>query len=104
MDYPVRLLIEQLVAKGIELTSIPAFIRDVLYAVAANPRTSLTQLNRRLQFSAWNDIELDDFTLQLIALNFESDIISEPTHSPERAPNPEKSKGKRVDVGQEAHK
>lgn len=63
MDYFIQLLIDQLVAKGIELTSIPAFVRDVSRILATNPPRNLKALNDRLHFSGWDGIDLDSFTL-----------------------------------------
>lgn len=93
MDYLLQLLIEQLVAEGIELTSIPAFVRDVSRILATNPPRNLEELNDRLHLLGWEGIDLDGFTLQLIMANLDPDLICEPAHSqetktgPENAPN-----------------
>lgn len=87
MDYLIRLLIEQLVSKGVKLGSISAFIRDVAATIASNPHTDLSKLNRRLQMEGWNNVELDDFTLQLIAVNFEPDLTHESGHWSEATEN-----------------
>jgi hypothetical protein len=64
MDYLLQLLIEQLVAEGIALTSIPAFVRDVSRILATNPPRNLAELNDRLHLLGWEGIDLDGFTLQ----------------------------------------
>jgi hypothetical protein len=65
MDYLLQLLIEQLVAEGIALTSIPAFVRDVSRILATNPPRNLAELNDRLHLLGWEGIDLDGFTLQI---------------------------------------
>ena len=87
MDYLIRLLIEQLVAKGVKLASISAFIRVVVDVMTANPHMALSELNRRLQMAGWSNVELDDFTLQLIAVNFEQDLTHESGHWSEASEN-----------------
>jgi hypothetical protein len=74
MDLIIRALIERLAAKGMELSSIPAFIRNLANALAAHPQMSLPELNRRLHMLGWNDIELDVYTLQLVLSSFDSGL------------------------------
>lgn len=95
MDYLIRILIEHLVAKGVELNSVPAFIRDLATTVAVNPDMSLPELNRKLHLLGWDGIELDDFTLQLVLVNFQSDVICEPSHYPKTGQDPEKPEEER---------
>lgn len=83
MDYLIQLLIEQLVAEGIELTSIPAFVRDVSRIVATDPPRNLEALNDRLHFLGWDGIDLDGFSLQLIMANLVPDLIYERAYSQE---------------------
>ncbi|UCB50970.1 MAG: hypothetical protein JSW56_08990, partial [Deltaproteobacteria bacterium] len=59
MDYLIQLLIEQLVAEGIELTSVPAFVRDVSRIVATAPPRNLDALNDQLHLLGWEGIDLD---------------------------------------------
>jgi len=72
MEPLVGILTERLVEKGMEVTSIPAFIRNVANIMVAHPSASLDELNKRLQFVGWGDFKLDDYILQLIIAAFES--------------------------------
>lgn len=74
MEQLVRVLTERLVNKGMETTSIPAFIRNLANSIAANPYMSLQDLNSHLQLLGWDDLELDDYTFHLIIAIFESDL------------------------------
>ena len=80
MDYLLQLLIEQLIAEGIEHTSIPAFVRDVSRIVATNPPRNLEALNDQLHILGWDGIDLDGFTLHLIMANLVPDLIVEPAY------------------------
>jgi len=71
MEQLIRILIEVLVSKGIEITAIPAFIRDVGTSIATNPAISLLELNRHLQLLGWGDFKLDDDAFYLIIVTFE---------------------------------
>jgi len=73
MDQIIRVLIERLVGKGMEINNIPAYIRDLANSVSFNGYSSLRELNGRLEMLGWTDFELDDHTLQLIMANFETD-------------------------------
>jgi hypothetical protein len=89
MDYLIQLLIEQLAADGIELTSIPAFVRDVSRILVTNPPRNLEALNDRLYLSGWEGIDLDSFTVQLILANLVPDLIYERAYSQETKTGPE---------------
>ena len=73
MERIITTLIERLVDKGIEINTIPAYIRDLANILAMNSHLSLKEINGRLQSLGWNDFELDDHTFQLILANFETD-------------------------------
>jgi len=68
-----EILINRLKNKGMELSMIPGFIRSLSNSVAYNPYISLIQLNDRLRYMGWNDVELDYFTFQLVAECLEAD-------------------------------
>ena len=70
----IRTLTDRLVEKGMGVTSIPAFIRNVSNILAAHPAASLDELNRRLQLVGWVDFRLDDYILQMIIAAFECGI------------------------------
>ena len=73
MDQIIRVLIERLVGKGMQVTDIPPYVRDLANTVSVNGHMSLPELNGRLRSLGWDDFELDDHTLQLIMVNFETD-------------------------------
>ena len=66
----ITTLIERLVGKGIEINTIPAYIRDLANILAMNSHLTLEELNGRLRSLGWDDFELDDHTLQLVLANF----------------------------------
>ena len=72
MEPLVEIVAERLVEKGMEVTSIPAFIRNVANIMVAHPSASVDELNKHLQFVGWGDFKLDDYILQLIIAAFES--------------------------------
>ena len=69
----ITTLIERLVGKGIEINTIPAYIRDLANILAMNSHLTLEEFNGRLRSLGWDDFELDDHTLQLVLANFETD-------------------------------
>ena len=73
MDRIMSVLIDRLAGKGIEIRTIPAFLRDLFNSLAGNGYLSLQGLNKRIQLLGWDDFELDDHTFQLILAIFESD-------------------------------
>jgi len=73
MDNIIRILVDRLVRKGVELGTIPAYIRDLANTISNDTDLSLQDLNRRMQLLGWDDLELDDHTLQLITAIFETD-------------------------------
>jgi hypothetical protein len=78
MEPLVKILTERLVEKGMEVTSIPAFIRNIANIMVTHPSASVDELNNRLQFVGWGDFKLDDYILQLIIAAFESGISFRP--------------------------
>jgi hypothetical protein len=68
MDYLIRALIEKLVEKGVELTRIPPFIRVLARAISVDPFMSLDELNGRIKSMGYYDLELDEYTLQLVMI------------------------------------
>jgi len=74
MDRFIRVLIERLVQKGMEITNIPAYIRNLVNYIVVNPSISVSELNRRLHLLGWDDMKLDDYTFQLILAIFEQDV------------------------------
>ena len=66
-------LINELKGKGIENNIIPRFIKDLAYSFQIDPSVSLSDVNDRLHFLGWEDVELDYHTLQLAIASFERD-------------------------------
>jgi hypothetical protein len=58
-------LLQRLEKIGIEQKLIPAFMKDLANSLALNPNMNFTQVNERLRYIGWNDIELDYHTFQL---------------------------------------
>jgi len=54
-----KTLIHELKEKGIENKGIPRLIKDVAYALQIDPSFSLSDVNDRLHFLGWEDVELD---------------------------------------------
>ena len=68
-----KTLINELKGKGIENNIIPRFIKDLTYSFQIDPYVSLSDVNERLHFLGWEDVELDYHTLQLAIASFERD-------------------------------
>lgn len=73
-------MIEALVSKGMEVTSIPAFIRNVANTLVENPTISLAELNGHLRMLGWYEFELDNNTFFLIMALFDPDLTRKLTH------------------------
>ena len=61
-----EILIRRLTNKGIELSIIPGFIRSLSNSFHIDPNMNLVQINNRMRYMGWGDIELDYYTFQLI--------------------------------------
>ena len=70
-DKVMRAVIDRLVRKGMDITSIPNYIRGLAYVISFNKLSSLQGLNRRLQLLGWDDFKLDEHTFLLILAAFE---------------------------------
>ena len=79
MERLIKVLIDLLVSKGMELTSIPAFIRNLGNTLATDPYMTLEELSRHIQLLGWDDFELDLCTLQLVLATFEFDFSPQST-------------------------
>jgi hypothetical protein len=78
MEQLIKLLIDRLVGKGMEVTSIPAYIRNFAHTLMAHPSLSIQELNGHLQVLGWDDFELDNDTFYLMLAAFEPDLAREP--------------------------
>ena len=95
MDQIIRSLIERLTGKGMEISIIPAYIRDLANITVGNGYLSLPELNRQLQLLGWDDFELDDSTFHLLMSIFEIDGLISLEHGKylwlKRTFNPDKT-------------
>jgi hypothetical protein len=73
VDPLIRTLIDRLAWKGVEISSIPAFLRNLAYCMTRHPQSNLSELNENVRLSGWDDIELDALTVHLILATFNSD-------------------------------
>ena len=74
MEQRIRILIQHLVDKGMEVTSIPHFIRTVTMTLLADPGMSVQELARHPQVLGWDDVELDAPTLYLLLETFDPEV------------------------------
>ncbi|MDY6881594.1 MAG: hypothetical protein V2J25_05330 [Desulfatiglans sp.] len=72
MDRLIRILIDRLTGQGLEVTFIPAFIRNLAHSIIGNPDISLEDLNSRLRLLGWGNITVDSYTLSLILAIWDS--------------------------------
>ena len=89
MEKLIGILTERLAGKGMEVSTIPAFIRDLANTMVANGYSSLQELTRRLRSLGWDGFELDDYTFQLIVAAFEPGLVYKPPHWFDRTFDPE---------------
>lgn len=75
MNSLIRITIDHLVDKGMEISAIPAYIRNLASTITADPQLSLQELDERMRSLGWVDLRLDGYTLRLILANFENDCI-----------------------------
>ena len=67
MERLIRILINRLSARGVDIVCIPPFIRNLVNTLASNPRMGLPDLNNHLKLLGWDNVEVDDHTIALIA-------------------------------------
>ena len=64
------------------MTVIPCFIRDLANSFMTDPYLNHCQVNRRLQYLGWDDVELDYHTLELALACFEIDGLKLSEYNP----------------------
>jgi len=74
VDELIKVLIKRLVNKGMEITSIPAYVRDLANTMAETGNMGPGALNQRLEILGWDDFQLDEYTLELVTAMFDQDI------------------------------
>jgi hypothetical protein len=67
-----HILFKRLEKKGLTPEAIPGFIRNLAYAVSSYPHMNLFEINLKLHWLGWDDVDLDEYTLQLIVANSET--------------------------------
>jgi hypothetical protein len=60
------ILLQRLISKGLSRDMLPGFIRNLTRTLYSNPDITLRELNRKLDWLGWNQIEIDMYTLDLI--------------------------------------
>ncbi len=65
MDQIKQILVNRLEKKGLELCLIPGFMRSLATSFINNPNYSLLQINEKLHYLGWDEIDIDYHTLQL---------------------------------------
>ena len=71
-----KILINKLKGIGLVNNLIPRYIKDMSYSFQTDPSVSLSDVNDRLHFLGWEDVELDYHTLQLAIASFEREQSS----------------------------
>lgn len=66
MDGLHNILLQRLIDKGLSRDMLPGFIRNLIRTLYSNPDITLRELNRKLDWLGWNQIEIDMYTLDLI--------------------------------------
>jgi hypothetical protein len=67
-SYPIyikQIFLQRLTTIGVEPNLISGLMKALAVFFYINPNMSLSQVNERLHFLGWNDIELDYHTYQL---------------------------------------
>ncbi len=71
-----------LINSGVEKNLIPGFIRSLANAMLINPAMTHLQVNSRLKYLGWDDIEIDYHTFQLAISSFETKGLSTLVYKP----------------------
>ena len=71
-----KTLRQRLTEKGMDGIAIPAYLRNVTNMLASEHLLSLRELNSRLHLLGWDDVELDDYTLELLRAIFDTSVDS----------------------------
>jgi hypothetical protein len=66
MDVLHNILLQRLINKGLSRDMLPGFIRNLTRTLYSNPDITLRELNHKLDWLGWNQIEIDMHTLDLI--------------------------------------
>lgn len=72
MEQLNKITMDRLVRRGVEANNHKAYIRNLVNSYTGHTNLTIQELNRQMISLGWNDIELDDQTLQLIILTSEN--------------------------------
>lgn len=72
MEQLNRITMDRLVRRGVEANNHKAYIRNLVNTYTGHTNLTIQELNKRMISLGWNDIEIDDQTLQLIILTSEN--------------------------------
>jgi hypothetical protein len=64
--------IGRLIERGVETSLIPGFVRSLANAMLVRPDMTHIQVNKRLKYLGWNEIEIDYHTFQLAISSLET--------------------------------
>jgi hypothetical protein len=82
MDDLKQIFIKRLEDKGIRLSIIPCFVRDLANSFMTDPNLNYSQVNKRLHYLGWDDVDLDYHTLELALACFEIEGLKLSDYSP----------------------
>ncbi len=74
--------IYKLIERGVEVPLIPGFVRSLANALLINPAMTHVQVNKRLKYLGWEDIEIDYHTYQLAITSLETKGLSTLEYKP----------------------
>ena len=71
MNRILKMVRDRLKSRGLEMSNIPAYVRDLVNTIEAKGLSDLAAINRNMELLGWNEIDLDDQTLQLILISLD---------------------------------
>jgi len=74
MEILIKTLRQRLMAKGMDVAVILAYVRNIANILATDSHVSLWELNCGLRLLGWDDFELDNYTLELLRAVFDPDV------------------------------
>ena len=69
-------LLARLEGRGIDRALLPGFIRCLANSLYFSPQMDIRQINERLRYLGWKDVQLDYHTLQMAIKCFEEEGVS----------------------------
>ena len=76
------ILFQRLEDLGMDHALIPGFIRSLANSVDAAPHSNVYQVNERLRYMGWDNVQLDYHTFQLAVTCLESDGLKTLEYKP----------------------